>query len=189
VTLSREAHLVELVDESGVACGQSTVADAHRAPGLLHRAFSVFLQDPAGRLLLQRRAAGKTRFPLRWANACCGHPAPGQPLLAAAGQRLDDELTVTGVDLVEVGVHLYHAADPATGLVEREWDHVLLGRVGTDIPLRPDPAEVAAVRWVSPDELRGELATRPAAFAPWLSGVLARLTPDKVPSPDPGHVK
>jgi isopentenyl-diphosphate Delta-isomerase len=187
VTLSREAQLVELVDESGVACGQSTVAEAHQVPGLLHRAFSVLLLDPAGRLLLQRRAAVKTRFPLRWANACCGHPAPGQPLIAAATERLDAELSVTGVDLVEVGVHLYHAEDPATGRVEREWDHVLLGRVGTDLPLRPDPAEVVAVRWATATDLRAELGARPDEFAPWLPGVLARLTPDKMPSPCSGR--
>jgi len=176
VTFPREAQLVELVDHSGVACGQSTVEGAHRAPGLMHRAFSVLLRDPAGRLLLQRRAAAKTRFPLRWANACCGHPAPGQALLTAAAQRLDDELTVTGVDLVELGVHVYHAADPATGRVEREWDHVLLGQIGSDLPVHPDPAEVEAVRWVSPTELQAELAARPEAFAPWLSGVMAQLS-------------
>jgi isopentenyl-diphosphate delta-isomerase len=172
---SRESHVVELVDHAGVACGQSTVEDAHQAPGLMHRAFSVLLQDPAGRLLLQRRSAVKTRFPLRWANACCGHPGPGQPLATAAGQRLREELAVTGVDLVELGVHVYHADDPATGRVEREWDHVLLGRVGADLPMRPDPAEVDAVRWVPPDELRAELTARPEAFAPWLIGVIDQL--------------
>nr|WP_249412386.1 hypothetical protein [Micromonospora endophytica] len=71
---SREAHLVELVDDAGHAVGETTVAAAHRPPGQLHRAFSVLLVAPDGRMLLQRRAAAKTRFPLRWANSCCGHP-------------------------------------------------------------------------------------------------------------------
>nr|MDT0661747.1 isopentenyl-diphosphate Delta-isomerase [Micromonospora sp. DSM 115978] len=172
---SRETHLVELVDHDGRATGQRTVADAHHAPGLLHRAFSVLLVDPDGQLLLQRRAATKTRFPLRWANSCCGHPAPGQPLTAAANQRLGEELGAPPVELTEVGVHLYRATDPATGRVEYEYDHVLRGALPPGTPLRPDPEEVAELRWVEPAELRAELAATPEAYAPWLAGVLARL--------------
>jgi isopentenyl-diphosphate Delta-isomerase len=175
--VTREAHLVELVDESGVHCGQSTVDAAHHTPGLLHRAFSVLLVDPAGRILLQRRSAHKTRFPLRWANTCCGHPAPGQPVVTAAGVRLAEELGVTGVALHPVGVHVYEATDPDSGRVEREYDHVLVGRVAADLPVVPDPTEVDAVRWVPPAELRTDLVARPSAYAPWLPGVLD-LLPD-----------
>ena len=175
--MSRESQMVELVDELGVPSGQSTVEDAHRAPGMLHRAFSVLLLDFDGRLLLQRRAAAKTRFPLRWANACCGHPTPGQPVTEAAARRLVEELSVTGLDLVEVGVYAYVASDPASGRIEREYDHILVGRVGADLPVQPDPAEVDEVRWVSPAELRQDLASAPDRYAPWLPGVLA-LLPD-----------
>ncbi len=171
----REAHLVELVDTSGAPVGQSTVAHAHESPGLLHRAFSVHLLDASGRLLLQRRAARKTRFPGRWANACCGHPGPGDPLGVAAARRLAEELSVTGVPLGEIGVYAYRAHDPATGHVEREYDHVLLGRVPDGLAVRPDPAEVETVRWVTPSELREELAATPTTFAPWLAGVVALL--------------
>src|ERR1700704_5478512 len=100
----REAHLVELVDADGTAIGSVTVGEAHQAPGQRHRAFSVFLRDSSGRVLLQQRAAGKTRFPLRWANTCCGHPWPGTTAVAAAGIRLTEELGFTDVPLVEVGV-------------------------------------------------------------------------------------
>jgi isopentenyl-diphosphate Delta-isomerase len=175
--VTRESHLVELVDEFGVHCGQSTVDEAHQAPGLLHRAFSVLLVDPAGRILLQRRSVHKTRFPLRWANTCCGHPVPGQPVVAAAGVRLAEELSVAGVVLVPVGVHVYEATDPDTGRVEREYDHVLVGRVAPDLPVVPDPAEVDSVRWVPPAELRTDLVAHPEAYAPWLPGVLD-LLPD-----------
>jgi len=173
--MSRESQMVELVDELGVPSGQSTVEDAHRAPGMLHRAFSVLLLDFDGRLLLQRRAAAKTRFPLRWANACCGHPAPGSPVAEAAARRLTEELSVAGIALAELGVYAYHAADPATGLVEREYDHVLLGRVDADLPVHPDPDEVDEVRWVAPAALAEEIAAGPEVFAPWLAGVLALL--------------
>lgn len=168
--IDREALPVELVDETGRAVGSCPVLEAHRQPGQLHRAFSVVLFDPAGRVLLQQRAAVKTRFPLRWANACCGHPAPGEPVAAGAAVRLAEELGLA-TELAEQGVHLYRADDPETGRVEHEWDHVLTGVLDGADP-RPDPAEVARVRWVEPETLRAELRERPADFAPWLSGVL-----------------
>jgi isopentenyl-diphosphate Delta-isomerase len=174
----REAHLVELVDESGAPTGQTTVDAAHRAPGMLHRAFSVLLSDAGGRVLLQRRAAVKTRFPLRWGNACCGHPGPGQPVTEAANLRLGEELGLAPLTLSELGVYVYRAEDPATGRVEVEYDHVLLGHIAADQPLRPDPAEVAELRWVAPGEVAAELSARPGDYAPWLAGVLAKLNLD-----------
>lgn len=175
MTPSREAHLVELVDETGLPTGERTVEEAHQSPGLLHRAFSVLLVDDAGRVLLQRRAAVKTRFPLRWANSCCGHPAPGQDLQAAAHRRLAEELGAPPVALTEIGVHLYQAADPATGRVEFEYDHVLRGTLAPTTPLLPDPDEVAELRWADPVEVRAEIAAAPDGYAPWLAGVLDRL--------------
>jgi len=178
MTSDREAHLVELVDDSGNPVGHATVDAAHRAPGMLHRAFSVLLADPSGRLLLQRRARVKTRFPLRWGNACCGHPAPGQTVTDAADVRLGEELGIAPVPLAELGVHIYRADDPTTGRVEVEYDHVLLGVIPADHPLSPDPAEVAELRWVAPDEVREGIDTRPDDYAPWLAGVLAKLNLD-----------
>ncbi len=171
ITSHRESLPVELVDEQGAAIGALAVSDAHTAPGRLHRAFSVLLFGPDGRVLLQQRAAVKTRFPLRWSNTCCGHPAPGQPVTEAAAVRLDEELRVRS-DLREVGVYRYRAADPATGRVEDEWDHVLIGRF-EGLPADPDPAEVAALRWAEPDRLTVDIASGPEDFTPWLHGVLA----------------
>jgi isopentenyl-diphosphate delta-isomerase len=172
---SRETHLVELVDRAGNAMGSATVDEAHRAPGRLHRAFSVFLLDPDGRVLLQQRATIKTRFPLRWANTCCGHPEPGESLSTAAARRLVEEIGVGGVALTEIGVYSYYAEDPATGRVEYEYDHVLVGDLPAGRNILPDPHEVAAVRWVTPDELRHGLDTDTRAYAPWLAGVTERL--------------
>lgn len=169
-TVDREALLVELVDEQGRATGQCPVADAHRAPGRLHRAFSVLLFDADGRVLLQRRAAEKTRFPLQWANTCCGHPAPGQGISEAARTRLREELGLDAA-LIEAGVFRYRAGDAATGRVEHEWDHVFIGHIA-DTPPDPDPAEVADLRWLDPAEVRTLLAADPQAFTPWLAPVL-----------------
>jgi isopentenyl-diphosphate delta-isomerase len=183
----REREAVELVSPEGMTIGSCPVADAHAAPGLLHRAFSVLLFDGAGRTLLQRRAATKTRFPRRWANACCGHPSPGEAVVAAASRRLREELGVRGVELTEVGVHRYRADDPATGGVEWEYDHVLVARVAADLAVAYDPAEVEAVRWAVARELRTELAASGSGadsdHSPWLLGVLSvaldTLTTDK----------
>jgi isopentenyl-diphosphate delta-isomerase len=174
-TTTREGHLVELVDPDGHAAGQATVDEAHRAPGLLHRAFSVFLRGPDGRVLLQQRAAVKTRFPLRWANTCCGHPLPGEAPEAAAVRRLKEEIGFDDVELSEVGVYSYYAEDPSTGRVEYEYDHVLLGRLPADPALLADPDEVADLRWVPLDDLAAAIVGDPRAHAPWLAGVTERL--------------
>ena len=175
MTDSREEHLVELVDDDGRPAGTTTVAAAHERPGRLHRAFSVVLVDPRGRMLLQRRAAVKTRFPLRWANACCGHPAPGEDPAVSANRRLKEELGAAPVALAPAGVYVYYAEDPATGRVEWEYDHVLLGHVSGDEPLLPDPAEVAELTWADPVTLADAIAADPTSYAPWLGGVLARI--------------
>ena len=187
MTIAREAHIVDLVDQSGASVGEATVGAAHTAPGRLHRAFSVFLRDPAnGRVLLQQRAAVKTRFPLRWANTCCGHPLPGEDVEVAARRRLAEELGVVGVALTPAGVYTYRAEDPATGRVEHEYDHVLLGDLPAGVVPLPDPDEVADLRWVSLPELLAGLSADPGDYAPWLFGVTARLTSHQ--RPDAGRL-
>lgn len=173
---AREAQFVELVGPDGAATGSCTVAEAHTAPGRLHRAFSVMLLDDEGRVLVQQRAAEKTRFALRWANACCGHPAPGQTVFDAAARRLVEEIGVRGVTLHEAGVYLYRAEDPKTGRIEHEYDHVLVGRVPVDPRLDLDPAEVAGVAWPEPERLRADLAGDPDRYAPWFRGVVEVAT-------------
>lgn len=174
MTVDREQLLVELVDRGGRPLGTCPVRQAHTVPGRLHRAFSVLLYDHAGRVLLQQRAAAKTRFALRWSNTCCGHPAPGQDVTAAARTRLAEELGITGpgiTPLTEAGVLRYRAEDAATKHVEYEWDHILVATLHAGFPA-PDESEVRAVRWASPDPLTAEIAARPADFTPWLAGVL-----------------
>lgn len=171
----REALPVELVDLSGRATGVCPVAQAHRAPGLLHRAFSVLLFDESGRVLIQQRAAVKTRFPLRWANTCCGHPAPGLPVAEAAAGRLREELGLTA-ELAEVATFTYRATDPRTGRVEYEYDHVVIGTHGGAGP-RPDPDEVEAFTWAEPAQLVRAVREYPERYAPWFARVLDLAVP------------
>ncbi|HEX4060484.1 MAG TPA: isopentenyl-diphosphate Delta-isomerase [Streptosporangiaceae bacterium] len=176
----REHLLVELVDDTGAAVGACSVGEAHTAPGQCHRAFSVLLYDRDGRLLLQQRAAVKTRFASRWSNTCCGHPAPGEDTATAAAQRLTAELGLTQdqiTPLTEIGVFHYQAADPASGRVESEWDHVLVATFVGGSPT-PDESEVSDCAWVSPASLRASMARDPDHYTPWLSGVLDVATED-----------
>ncbi|MGH3097766.1 MAG: isopentenyl-diphosphate Delta-isomerase [Streptosporangiales bacterium] len=168
-----DRRIVELVASDGTPLGSLDVVDAHRAPGRLHRAFSVFWADEAGRLLLQRRAEHKWRFPGLWSNTCCSHPAPGHDVRDSAAERLADELGLHGARLEERGVFTYQAADAASGYVEHEYDHVLFGRGGA--PPDVDPAEVSDWRWVEPEALRAELARDPAGFTPWFDQALTVL--------------
>jgi isopentenyl-diphosphate delta-isomerase len=172
---NRDRLLAEVVDHMGRACGVRTVEEVHRRPGHLHRAFSVILKDQNGRILLQRRSAAKTRFASLWANACCGHPAPGQSVAASANRRLREELGLPPITLTEAGVYVYYAEDLISGRVEFEYDHVLVGNVAMDVPLTPDPNEVADLWWVNRDELRSSVDAEPKSFAPWFAGVIARL--------------
>ena len=164
--------VVELVDPTGAALGACSVTEAHAPPGRLHRAFSVLLFDGDGRVLLQRRALTKSRFAGRWTNTCCSHPAPGEDLAESARRRLDEELglSVDAGALRELGRFTYRAADPDSGTVEHEFDHVLVGR--HDAEPRPLASEVDSWRWVEPRRLRAELAAAPQLHSPWLDGVL-----------------
>jgi isopentenyl-diphosphate delta-isomerase len=154
---------VVLVDEQDRELGVAPKSEVHRT-GQLHRAFSVFLQDAEGRVLLQRRASGKYHSPGLWANTCCSHPHPGEPLEDAARRRLREEMGIE-CDLELACAFVYHA-ELGAGLVEHEYDHVFLGTTGLEP--RPDPAEVDAWRWVSPRELESDLELHPARYVAWL---------------------
>ncbi|MFI6034615.1 isopentenyl-diphosphate Delta-isomerase [Streptomyces sp. NPDC051315] len=168
-----DAILLELVDENGVTVGTAEKLAAHQPPGQLHRAFSVFLFDEYGRLLLQRRALGKYHSPGVWSNTCCGHPYPGEAPFAAAARRTFEELGVSPSLLAEAGTVRYNHPDPASGLVEQEYNHLFVGMVQS--PLRPDADEVGETAFVTP----AELAERHAkdTFSAWFMTVLDAVRP------------
>ncbi|MGW5788226.1 isopentenyl-diphosphate Delta-isomerase [Streptomyces sp. NPDC003757] len=167
------AILLELVDENGVTIGTAEKLSAHQPPGRLHRAFSVFLFDERGRLLVQQRALGKYHSPGVWSNTCCGHPYPGEAPFAAAARRTHEELGVSPSLLAEAGTVRYNHPDPDSGLVEQEFNHLFVGLVQAE--LRPDPEEVAGTVFVSP----AELAERHArdTFSAWFMTVLDAARP------------
>lgn len=165
--------MLELVDENGATIGTAEKLSAHRAPGRLHRAFSVFLFDDKGRLLLQRRALGKYHSPGVWSNTCCGHPYPGEQPFVAAARRTAEELGVAPELMREAGTVRYNHPDPASGLVEQEYNHLFVGLVRQ--PLRPDPEEIAETVFADPAELARLRATGP--FSAWFPTVLDAALP------------
>ncbi|GHE52647.1 isopentenyl-diphosphate Delta-isomerase [Streptomyces longispororuber] len=168
-----ETILLELVDEDGRTIGTAEKLAAHQAPGQLHRAFSVFLFDEQGRLLLQQRALGKYHSPGVWSNTCCGHPFPGEAPFAAAARRTFEELGVSPSLLAEAGTVRYNHPDPDSGLVEQEYNHLFVGMV--QAALRPDPEEVGGTAFVTAEELAERHAKEP--FSAWFMTVLDAARP------------
>jgi isopentenyl-diphosphate delta-isomerase len=167
---------VVLVDESDAEIGTAGKLEAHRS-GELHRAFSVFVFNPAGKLLLQRRAAGKYHSAGRWSNTCCGHPRPGEDTQSAAQRRLHEEM---GFDcaLGEVTAFTYRA-EVSGGLIENEYDHVFVGWSHSD-PL-PDPAEADAWCWMSMDCVRQSVRSDPGRYSAWFPIALQHLLVRGIP--------
>lgn len=163
---------VVLVDECDRAIGTAEKLAAHRDGGRLHRAFSVFLFDARGNMLLQQRAATKYHFPLLWTNACCGHPRPGEAVVEGARRRVHEELGVE-VSVRPAFAFLYAAEDPASGLTEREYDHVLVGTL--DAAPAPCPREVEALAWYAPADLLRDVSAQPERYTPWFRSAVPLL--------------
>ena len=162
-----DGERVTVVDALDRALGGAGKLEAHES-GTLHRAVSVLVTDGDGRVLLQRRAAGKYHSAGLWTNSCCGHPRPGESAAAAAGRRLFEEMAVR-CPLEPAGTFHYRAELPG-GLVEHEIDHVFVGRWRGEPA--PDPGEADAWRWAELAELRRDVCEHPARYTVWLGRVL-----------------
>jgi isopentenyl-diphosphate delta-isomerase len=145
--------------------------EAHRR-GLLHLAISAFVFD-GDRLLVQRRADAKYHCGGLWTNTVCTHPLFGESALTCAERRLNEELGFT-LPLVETGVAEYRAA-VGNGLTEHERVTMFRGEAdAAALAVRPNPSEVAEVRWATAAELRAEIAAAPDRFTPWFRIYVAR---------------
>lgn len=161
---------VILVDENDKPIGSAPKMQAH-IDGVLHRAFSVFVFNQAGELLLQRRALDKYHSPGLWTNSCCSHPAPGETTLAACQRRLQEEMGF--VCALEPAFSFVYRAEFDNGLIEHEYDHVYLGEYNDAVV--PDPAEVAEYQWVGFPEIDQMLAADPEQFTFWFKVVYERV--------------
>ena len=161
--VSSESEELILVDALDNEIGYRSKADCHDGLGLLHRAFSLFLFNDDGDLLLQQRSAEKRLWPGYWSNSCCSHPRRGESMPIATMRRLHDELN-TAAELEHVYQFCYQAQFSEAGS-ENELCHVYLGKIDGDI--RPNDSEIESIRFISAAELDDELATQPQRFTPW----------------------
>jgi len=153
---------VILVDEQDIATGTMEKLEAHRK-GLLHRAFSVFIFNSKGEILLQQRALNKYHSGGLWTNSCCSHPQPDEEILIAAQRRLQEEMGFTA-NLEKIFDFIYRA-DFNNGLTEYEFDHVFAGEYEGVINFNQH--EVRDYCYKSMEEVRHSLQQQPQKFTQW----------------------
>lgn len=154
---------VILVDADDNAIGTMNKLEAH-LQGKLHRAFSVFIFNEKGELLLQQRAIDKYHSGGKWTNTCCSHPRMGEDTLDAAHRRLKEEMGME-CDLQYAFNFTYKAA-LLDGIQEHEFDHVYFGTCD-EAPV-PDPAEVSNYKYISMEALAKDIESNPDLYTEWL---------------------
>jgi isopentenyl-diphosphate delta-isomerase len=165
-----EKEEVILVDEFDNELGFMEKMEAHRK-GVLHRAFSVFIFNSKGEILLQKRAKSKYHCGGLWSNTCCSHPRKNESLASATTRRLNEEMGMK-VDVFYTFSFIYKA-ELDQGLIEHEFDHVYVG-YSNDIPIC-NPDEVEGYCYLSPEELLMGFRKHPDEYTPWLQICLKEL--------------
>ena len=159
---------VILVDDQNRQIGTAEKLVAHQDGGILHRAFSIFVFNDTGDVMLQRRAMEKYHCPGLWTNTCCSHQRPGETTIAAGKRRLQEEMGFV-CELEEKGAFIYKAPF-SNGLTEHEFDHLLVGSYN-DAP-KPNPDEVMGWKWISLEDLIQDIAINPDVYTPWMKIIL-----------------
>ncbi len=163
-------QFVVLVNEKDEEQGIMEKMEAHEK-GLLHRAFSIFVFNTKGELLLQRRALTKYHSGGLWTNTCCSHPRPNEDVLDAAHRRMQEEIGFD-CDLDKAFSFVYYAAFD-NGLIEHEFDHVFIGRSELECVLNKE--EVEEVGYKSFAELNAEMLLQPEQFTEWFKIALPKV--------------
>ena len=158
---------VVLVTENDEVLGLMNKQEAHEK-GILHRAFSVFLFNNEGEMLLQKRAKGKYHSPGCWTNAVCSHPRDGESYLQAAQRRMREELGISSK--LEEKFHFIYKADVGQELWEHELDYVFYGIFEGEFQLNTE--EVESVRYIKMEELLEEIEQNPDDFTAWFKIIL-----------------
>ncbi|MFP5039685.1 isopentenyl-diphosphate Delta-isomerase [Parasediminibacterium sp. JCM 36343] len=153
---------VILVDENDIAIGEMEKMEAHEK-GLLHRAFSVFIFNNKGEMLLQQRALKKYHSGGLWTNTCCSHPMPGEETLAAANRRLREEMGFATP--LKKAFDFSYTAQFQNGLTENEFDHVFIGYY--DGIIAPNFEEVENHAYRSIERLDASIEATPEFYTEW----------------------
>ncbi|MDA9111537.1 isopentenyl-diphosphate Delta-isomerase [Flavicella sp.] len=163
-------ELVVLVDEKDQKIGLMPKMEAHEK-ACLHRAFSVFVMNNQGELLLQQRAASKYHSPLLWANTCCSHQRDGESNLAAGKRRLQEEMGFE-TELKEVFSFVYKAPFD-NGLTEHELDHVMLGSYNDAPTINKE--EVESYKWMAPSLVKADMHKQPEIYTAWFKIIFEKF--------------
>lgn len=164
-------EMLILVDNEDNSIGSAGKLSVHQQ-GLLHRAFSIFIFDNKGRLLLQRRALSKYHSAGLWTNSCCGHPRWGEGTQAAACRRLQEEMGfATG--LKKVSSFTYHAEVPGN-LIEHEFDHIFVGVFDGEPQVNSDEAE--DWQWIDIHQLIHQVKLHPENFTAWFKVIINNIS-------------
>ena len=153
---------VVLVDEKDNPIGLMEKMEAHEK-ALLHRAFSVFIFNEKGELMLQQRAASKYHSPLLWTNTCCSHQRDGETNLEAGKRRLQEEMGFV-TEIKEVFSFIYKAPFD-NGLTEHELDHVMVGSF-EDAP-NINREEVESYKWMTLEDVKFDIENNPEIYTAW----------------------
>jgi isopentenyl-diphosphate delta-isomerase len=153
---------VILVDENDTPLGVIEKMEAHQK-ALLHRAFSVFIFNADGEMLLHKRADSKYHSAGLWSNACCSHPKPGEDCQAAAEKRLQEEMGII-TSLLKAFEFIYKAPFD-DGLTEYEFDHVFVGVYDGEIIIDKD--EVSDYYYAATEKIKNDIATHPEMYTEW----------------------
>ena len=168
-----------LVDDADREVGHASRTRCHEGYGLLHRAFSLFIFNEEGELLIQQRAAGKRLWPLYWSNSCCSHPRRAESMDLAIHRRLHEELGLK-CPLHFLFKFKYQAQFDGAG-AEHELCSVFIGRSSAPA-VRADRSELAAWRWIAPEALDVEMSAGTVRFTPWFIQEWARIRRDHLPA-------
>ena len=160
----KNKDLLILVDESDKALGFKSKSECHEGNGTLHRAFSVFIFNPLGQLLIQKRSSNKELWDLHWSNSCCSHPKKNEQMELAVKRRLKEELGI------ECPVHYlykftYHAKYKDLGS-EHELCHVYVGLFDGEI--KANPEEIDDWKFIKPDDLEERIRNSKKDYTPWM---------------------
>jgi len=161
---------VILVDTADHELGIMEKIEAHEK-AVLHRAFSVFIFNKSGELMLQQRAAHKYHSPLLWTNTCCSHQRLGESNTEAGKRRLQEEMGFE-VDLDEK-FHFIYKAEFDNGLTEHELDHVMLGYYNGEPTINPQ--EVASWKWIDMEVLEKDIIDNPQKYTAWFKIIFDRF--------------
>ena len=162
---------INLVNSQGQRVGSIEKLQAH-IEGKLHEAFSIFVFNQQGQLLLQKRALHKYHSAGLWTNTCCSHASVGETLNQAIHRRLVQEM---GFDcpLKEIATFSYKTTNLANNLIENEFDHIFIGTVN-HIKVVPNPNEVCQYQWQTLDFIKKDIIKNPDIYTSWFKIIISR---------------